>query len=315
MEWKKKGLIFCTNNNYCWMQTHAQLPIPFKLSDDILRIYFSTRNKKGESLPTYIDTDIANPKNVLSVNDNPLLELGKAGKFDQNGIMPSSVIRKGDEILMYYIGWKVLCDLPYELSIGLAISRDNGNTFQRFSEEPIIGKSINNKIFVSCPNVLKENDKWRMWYISCSEWVKYNNRFESLYHIKHAGSSDGINWETDDKICINAKYKGEALASPWVIKEDNKYKIWYSYRGSENYRRPEGQHYNIGYAESIDGLSWQRMDERSGISISISGWDSEMIAYPSIYEYDKMKYMFYNGNGFGRSGFGYAKSKDTNTRT
>jgi hypothetical protein len=31
-----------------------------------------------------------------------------------------------------------------------------------------------------------------------------------------------------------------------------------------------------------------------------------MIAYPYVYEYGGRKYMVYNGNGFGKSGFGFA---------
>ena len=62
-----------------------------------------------------------------------------------------------------------------------------------------------------------------------------------------------------------------------------------------------------GYAESNDGLEWKRKDEEVGIETSDNGWDSEMLAYPYIYKHNEKIYMFYNGNGFGKSGFGYAE--------
>ena len=92
-----------------------------------------------------------------------------------------------------------------------------------------------------------------------------------------------------------------ALSKPWVIREGNTFKMWYSYRGNGDIDT-----YRIGYAESIDSKIWTRKDDESGINISETGWDSEMICYPSVFTLNSRTYMLYNGNGYGKSGFGLA---------
>jgi hypothetical protein len=67
-----------------------------------------------------------------------------------------------------------------------------------------------------------------------------------------------------------------------------------------------GQAYRIGYAESDDGVAWTRMDEAAGIDVSESGWDSDMIEYPFVFDHKGDRYLLYAGNGFGRTGFGLA---------
>jgi hypothetical protein len=82
--------------------------------------------------------------------------------------------------------------------------------------------------------------------------------------------------------------------------------MWYTRRGAADYREDPASAYRIGYAESPDGVRWTRMDERAGIDVSENGWDSVMIAYPFVYQHRGVKYMLYNGNGFGQTGIGYA---------
>jgi hypothetical protein len=82
--------------------------------------------------------------------------------------------------------------------------------------------------------------------------------------------------------------------------------MWYSYRQKRGYRSDKSSSYRLGYAESRDGIKWNRKDDQVGINVSPSGWDSEMIEYPFYYAQNDKEYLFYNGNGFGKTGFGYA---------
>jgi hypothetical protein len=99
-----------------------------------------------------------------------------------------------------------------------------------------------------------------------------------------------------------------ALGRPCVLQDiRGLYTMWYSYRGETGFRTDRRQSYRIGYAESKDGLAWTRMDELAGIGLSDTGWDSDMVAYPYVTTISTGRaQLFYNGNGFGRSGFGYA---------
>jgi hypothetical protein len=53
-------------------------------------------------------------------------------------------------------------------------------------------------------------------------------------------------------------------------------------------------------------VSWVRDDEQAGIDVSCKGWDSKMQCYPHTFTLDGQVFMLYNGNEFGRTGFGLA---------
>ena len=307
MRWIKKGLIFKTYHNFPWMISHSQVPVVDRLDDKKLRVYFGTRDAENRTTVTFIEVDANEPNKVLYVHDQQLLGLGKLGCFDDNGSMPSWIVDCGSEKWLYYIGWNIGVTVPYRNSIGLAISVDGGLTFKRAFEGPILDRTNIEPHFVATPCVLFEDRIWRMWYLSTVRWEYHDGRPEPYYHIKYAESRDGISWKQDGRVCIDFKSPEEGgIARPCVIKEDGQYRMWYSHRGDANYRTLGKQSYRIGYAESPDGLAWQRRDELAGIDISESGWDSDMIEYPYVYDHLGKRYLFYNGNGFGQSGIGYA---------
>jgi hypothetical protein len=137
-----------------------------------------------------------------------------------------------------------------------------------------------------------------MWYVSGTGWEMKDNQPRHYYHIKYAESSDGIHWRREGIVCIDYQSRDEyAIARPCVVRDGSIYKMWYSYRG---------ERYKIGYAESADGLRWERKDDESGIEASESGWDSEMLAYPFVFDDKGQRYMLYNGNGYGSTGIGIA---------
>ena len=107
-------------------------------------------------------------------------------------------------------------------------------------------------------------------------------------------------------MCIDSTYDGESFARPWVIRDNGTYKMWFSVRGPIRYREKDGQHYMLDYAESLDGENWKRKPKEFHFTTSEAGWDSEMIEYASITKYNGKYYMLYNGNQFGKTGFGYA---------
>lgn len=307
MKWKKQGLIYAIDGTHKWMCSHAQVPLADPVSPDIVRIYYGTRDSKNRTLTTFIDVEAENPRNILYVHDKPVLELGALGTFDENGVMPSWIVDHEGRKYLYYIGWNIGATVRYRLSIGLAVSDDGGRTFARLFDGPIFERSHIDPYFVSNPAILIDNGVWKMWYMSCTRWVEREGLTEPYYHIRYATSSDGINWKADGTVCIDYKNAEECgIARPFVMLENGVYKLWYCYRGISEYRTNLKQSYRIGYAESPNGIDWKRMDEQAGIDISTHDWDSEMVAYPYIYDSKDQRIMLYNGNGFGKSGFGYA---------
>lgn len=307
--WEKKGLIFNVENYNDWMISHACVPTALLLDENTIRIYYAPRNGQGKSIPTYIDVNAKNPNEVQYIHEEPILHLGELGTFDDDGIMPCSVVRLSEKcIYMYYVGWNRSVSVPYRNAIGLAISMDNGNNFIKAFPGAIVERNRNEPFFTASPYVIRKDDDWYMWYASSTGFLVVDGKPEPLYEIKFAHSKDGIDWIRPNITCIPPAVKFQCTARPTVIFEDNKFKMWFTYRGSVDYRNGSGS-YRIGYAESLDGKIWKRDDTSAGITVSENGWDSLMQTYPSVIVAGKRKFLFYNGNGFGKTGIGYAEWK------
>ncbi len=310
MRWVKKGHIFSAANQYEWMAHHASVPIADKVNDQVVRIYFGPRDQRGRTRTAFIDVDADNPTNILYVHDRPALDLGKRGAFDDSGVMPSSIVNDGPRKYLYYIGWEQGVTVPYRHSIGLAVSTDGGVTFERVFEGPVVDRTRDEPYFCTSPFVLVDEGQWKLWYASTTDWVEVDGRAEPRYQIKYAESVDGRAWNRPNITCIEYTHDGEANGKQCVIKENGLYRMWFSYRGSVDYRTDKAQSYRIGYAESLDGKRWERLDDLVGLERAEEGWDSMMVAYPWVYHHRGVKHMLYVGNGFGESGFGYAVLED-----
>lgn len=300
--WEKKGLIYSCN---FFNTGYAQDPFIDKINDQVWRIYYTARTKEVVSLPFYIDVEAKRPSKIIHIEKKPLFLPGKYGTFDETGITMTSIVKVGDVKYLYYCGWNKRLTVPYALSIGLVIVSSD-NKFEKPYDGPIIDRSTNNPIAVSAPMVIFDEGIFKMWYITFTEWIIVDGKKEPIFVIKYATSKNGIEWITDNNICLNSNYYGESLARPWVIKDKGIFKMWFSSRGSKGYRNVGGQHYKIEYAESKDGIKWQRMNKDFQLELSKSGWDSEMLAYGSVLSEKNQYYMLYNGNYFGKTGFGYA---------
>ena len=311
MKWTKQGLIFTPDSNYDWMFSHAQIPIVEKLNAEALRIYFGCRDASIHTTAGYIDVEADDPKNVIYIHDKPVVGLGDLGCFDDEGVSPSWIVNHAGLKYLYYVGWNAGVTVSYRNSIGVAVSDDGGDTFTRLYKGPVVDRTKTEPQFCSTPCVLVEAGVWRLWYQSCDRWEVIDGKSEPIVHIKYAESPDGIHWERKGIVAIDMKSETEGgIVRPCVVKEGDHHRMWYCYRGIRDYRTNRECTYRIGYAQSADGIEWTRMDDAVGIDVSDEGWDSEMIAYPFVYSHKGRQYMMYNGNGFGRSGIGYAIRAD-----
>lgn len=311
MKWIKKGLIIKANGQREWMNSHIQNPYAVLMGDKI-RIYFTTRpapsNGLFKSVTAYLDLDKNDLAKVINISEEPILDFGNQGTFDEFGIMPGAVVKRTEkEYWLYYAGWKRTVSVPYDWSIGLAVSVDGGTTFSKYGEGPIMGVSYNDPYLLAAPrSVFIENDIWHMLYGSGTGWIFENGRAESMYLNRHAVSEDGINWKRDDNYCVDTVYEDESQSACCNIKIGNTYHMFFPYRHSTNFRNKQ-RGYLIGYAYSKDLKNWTRNDKSVGIGLSSEGWDSEMICYPHVIQIEDKIIMFYCGNAFGQGGLGYAE--------
>ena len=301
MNWSKKGLIFKVSGEFDWPNSHAQAPVADVISDDVVRVYFAGRNKDSYSSIGCVDLDVNNGFKILTSSNKPIVFPGELGHFDEHGVFPASIVNYNNKKYLYYIGWSKGYIQPlFYSSIGLAISEDGGESFTKISNAPIMSRSKFDPCLVTSPNIFIEDNLWRMTYVSGVKWELHEDHLKSFYHIKYAESSDGITWKRTGVVCIDFRDENETnIARSSVIKEDGIYKMWFCYVYGNN-------KYRIGYAESTDCKIWNRKDELAGIDVSINGFDNEMICYPNIISIKGKKYMFYNGNNFGKEGFGLA---------
>lgn len=302
--WKKHGLIFKLEDGPN-RSNHTQVPTPY-VFDDFIRLYYAGR-KDGKSFPAYVDIDRKSFA-VIKVNEEPIMKLGKPGMFDADGIMPSCVIENDDELWLYYIGWSELKNTArYQNEIGLAISEDGGETFERMFEGPIIGRSPNEPGLAVMPFVRQESSgSFSMWYQSGTGWHSVGDKYEPTYVIKYASSYDGIRWDRNPDQCIESQFLLQAFSRPCIAKIDGFDSMWYCARGSGDYRGGDGS-YRIECAEALDKINFMRSVDMPKLFIGTDGeFDSHMQCYPYVIEIDGRILMFYNGNDFGQSGIGLA---------
>ncbi len=307
-KWKKLGLIFCPNGEFGWMQTHAMMPVIDLLDDQKARIYFSARDTEGRSQGAFIEIDLNNPFKITKLSKEPVLLLGQLGAFDDAGIMPTCIVNHEGKKYLYYNGWTLGKRVPFFSFNGVAISKDGGKTFEKKSRGPAVFYSNDVDPYSTfAPFVMKDEGRWKAWYVSLIKWTEDQSGLKHYYNIRYAESEDGINFKREGIVCIDFKNNYEyAIARPFVLKENGLYKMWYSFREGENVKT-----YRIGYAESKDGINWDRMDDEVNLDVSENDWDSQMLEYSFIYDHKGKRYMLYNGNEYGKTGIGLALLADS----
>ena len=299
--WEKLGLIIKPNSKIQWMSKWTGASFAIKSTQkDVFDIYVTGRDDQNRSLIGIIKYNIKSLK-VINIDNHPILNLGEKGTFDENGTSYPWLVKDNNKLLMYYTGWIPTVMTPFQNHIGLAERKENEEKFKQISKAPILERTNEEPFGTGSVCVIKEEKKWKMWYTCFLGWEDSLSKLKHFYNIKYAESNDGIKWIRKNKTCIDFKEKEEyCIAKPSVIKINNVYHMWYTFRGLE---------YMIGYASSKNGIDWERKDEIVRITTSKKGWDSKSICYPHVFKHEKDLYMLYCGNKYGKEGLGLAKLK------
>lgn len=295
--WKKCGLVVAPGTSG-WRATHAALPVVDRVTERGCRLFVTARDAEGRSRIGRVDVALADRSQAPIWSDEPVVDVGPAGAFDESGVTGSCVVREAGRCFQYYTGWTRGVTVPFYFYAGLAISEDDGRTFRKASPSPILERNRIDPYLTASPWVIVEGGVWRMWYVSGLDWTRTAGGLHHRYHIRYAESPDGVDWNRTGVVCIDFAGPHEsAFGRPCVRKEGSLYRMWYSCRGAA---------YRIGYAESLDGVKWERLDHLAGVEPSASGWDAEMVEYPVVFDWRDRLAMLYNGNGYGRTGIGFA---------
>jgi predicted GH43/DUF377 family glycosyl hydrolase len=295
MAWKRLGRIYVPDGTRPWARSHAALPTPVPLGSGRFRVLFSARDERQRSSVGWIDIDLSGPPKILAESAEPLLSPGTPGMYDDSGIGVGSVVASDDGDRLYYMGWNLGASVPWRNSIGLAVGDLRRPVLERRFHGPVMDRSPEDPFTLSYPWVLRSADgEWLMWYGSHTAW---NYEKPYMHHVlRFARSRDGISWQREPEPAI-AGHPEEALARPTVIREAEGFRMWYAYRTGG---------YRIGCATSADGRRWVRCDTDWGLASSADQWENEMTSYPAVFRHADRLWLIYNGNDYGRTGFGLA---------
>jgi len=298
--WRKLGQIYVPNDSgmHPKLISHAANPLPIHLDGDIYRVFFSGRDVKNRSSVGAVDIDLMQRK-VVKEYYLPFFEHGPEGSFFADGVSIGCCYGVKGVRYMLFMGWQIPKNEHWRGDIGRLLVTPE-LTLELDTMEPFIGCDPIDPISLSYPWVrARSSGGFDMWYGSTLAWDSGNG--EMLHVIQHACSDDGQKWE---RTGLSVPYElglAQAFSKPAVAQnQDGTLEMWFSYRSGS------GDKYRIGYAKSNDGLSWILELDKAGIMVSDSGWDSEMIEYPFVFDHAGERYMLYNGNGYGKSGFGLA---------
>jgi hypothetical protein len=326
MSWGKLGRVFSPDDlgaaSSHWAQGYASFPTAEALENGNLRVYFTALDNAHQGRTGWLEVAGDNPQRVLRHHPQPVLTLGEMGDFDECGANVFSVAQWGGQRLCFYQGWQRTTKAPYLIFTGVAAQGAEGETLNKLCRTPVLDRTPEQPYMRAAPFVLSEeagniqpgrgegsienihpnhSPHLRMWYVNCVRWSWVNGQARYLVNIHTATSTNGLNWEAWPEPCLHPQGDEYAVGRPSVLRTADGYEMWFSVRSSS---RP----YHLGHARSVDGVHWSRsgathpLPEASG-----TGWDSEMVCYPNVIEHQGQRFMFYNGNQHGRSGFGVAR--------
>jgi hypothetical protein len=318
MNWQRRGKIFDPTNDSFFdnLVGYAQSPQVLPINEGH-RVFFSTRVADGlqkfKSVVAFVDFD-HNFKYIHNRACHDVVTLGDLGNFDEHGIFPfSPTVAKG-QIFAYTCGWSRRVSVSVETSTGLAVSDDGGKTFRKMGHGPIFTSSLHEPFLVGDSFVRFFEGAFHMWYIYGTKWIDNHNtgQVERVYKIGYARSSNGVDWERVRQGIINDKIGvEECQALPSVAYWKGYYHMVFCYRHPFDFRTNPDKGYRLGYAVSNNLLDWQRNDSAldSLLPTGKDDWDADMMCYPHFFVHANKLHLLYNGNQFGKYGFGLATTE------
>lgn len=302
--WRKKGLIFAPPADDF---SHGSHPCVIHVEGDRYVVAFTRRDARQRSHIFLCNAIVCDGQVELQGTPKLALGPGEPCYFDCDGVISVCFVKHGGAIYLYYVGWQNLPEGLWICDTGRVILDEATLTLTREFSGPVLGRDKSNPLFAAATAFHVSGDLWQTWYNSGISWVKTVDGWKHHYGIHYAHSNNGVDWICRPGMCLPFADEYEyAFGRPSVIHQEGTYFMWYAHRATRT-----TDTYRIGFASSLDGLDWTRADAMSGIDVSTSGWDSEMICYPCVFEHQGRTYMLYNGNGYGKTGFGLAVMEDT----
>ncbi|ALS95166.1 hypothetical protein [Xanthomonas oryzae] len=299
--WNKRGLVFDVARDGVggWMHHAALTPTPHRLSAQVLRVYAGFRDAQGVSRIGYVDVRADAPTQIVGVSRQPVLDIGRDGCFDDNGMILGDVVAGPDGLYMFYVGFQRVAKAKFLAFTGLAVSSDLGESFQRRQETPLLDRGPGRSTIAAVHSARYEDGRWRLWYAVGEDWETIGGQPYPRYHIRYAQTDDLRCIPIHDAMCLRPQGNEYRIGRPRVYRLGKRYLMYFT-RGDIH------GGYVPGIAFSDDGVRWERDDSQLGLALSDAGWDAQTLCYPALIQHGERVLMFYNGNAMGHAGFGLA---------
>ena len=306
MSWKKLGLVYQSSAHIStWAKNSALTPTPILRASGEIRVFSGFRDKEGISRIGYVDLDPDNPSKIIKVSKEPVLDIGREGCFDDNGLILGDIVQHGNKLYLFYVGFQLVSKVKFLAFTGLAISRDEGESFQRVNESPFLDRHFGANYIAAVHSVLYEEGKWKFWYAAGDSWQTIDEKKYPNYGIKYFETNDLLQIPDEKTTCIPSSFQYYRVGRPRVYFNQHGYLMHYT-AGNVN------GDYFPSMANSTDGINWKLDSAKFPINLSKIGWDSRHLCYPVMLALKNKILMFYNGNNMGFDGFGVAESRDAN---
>lgn len=302
--WRKKGLVFAPDGGEFSFGSH---PCAIHIEGDHYVIAFTRRDARQRS-HIFLSRALVTQGRVELIGTPKLALLpGDSCHFDCDGVISVCFVKHAGTIYLYYVGWQNLHEGQWICDTGRATLDPEALSLVRDFPGPVLGRDKANPLFAAATAFHVSGDLWQTWYNSGLRWEKTEQGWKHHYGIHYAHSHNGIDWTCHLGMCLPFADEYEyAFGRPSVIHREGTYFMWYAHRATKTIDA-----YRIGFASSTDGRQWRRNDALAGIDVSPEGWDNEMVCYPCVFEHGGLMYMLYNGNAYGKTGFGLAVMEES----
>lgn len=299
--WRSLGHVHVARGESPHHMTHGSYPTPLVMPDGTVRVFYSPRDAQGRSTIYALDIALsADGFTRLGEPSGPWLLPGPGGAFDDAGASVSWVGWLPDGSLdCWFLGWSLAIGMPpFRSMIGRAIAAPGACTMERVSFAPVIDRDAMDPLSLTYPWVLRKGSRLQVWY-GAHRHPATGGRLPVDHVIRRAVSDDdGLSWRRDVGYALDHLEPEEwALNRPWIVIDDDGWHMWLCRRFDK---------YRLGYAHSPDGRKWTRADAAIGFTTPEAEWEAGSRTYPSVLDHAGRRFMFYNGTGYGRSGFGVA---------
>jgi hypothetical protein len=293
--WRKLGRVL-EASGAASSRSHVMLPTPHVMADRV-RVFYASCDDDLRGRIFFADFAPEPPFALMAVSPKPVFDVGPAGGFDCDGVNPSQVIETDGELALLYIGWRRgPAQEPYTLFAGLAVSGDRGRTFTR-RPEPLLPPRPGERLFRTAPFIDRDAEGYRLLYIGGDAFMNgESGRRTPVYSLMELRGQSLWDWDGPARVLMSPDVgAGEVGFGRPVITPDRT--LMLSLRTQAGYRLVE---------TDLDFDPMTRPPLAPVIPPPFEPWEAGMTCFGAPCTVGPNELLFYNGDGYGRTGMGLA---------